>query len=1302
MPQVAAGAAVGAGVSTGVAVATGTIAASAAAAYFAQTFVTTLVLGAISQALAEEPEQASLQGQTVTSRNPVAPHNVVYGRTRVGGNVVYMAVSDKTVTKTKQEWIGGEDGEYVTASYDASVANAYLHIVIAIAGHEIDAVEQTFANEEALTFDGNGFTTSDSTYGNKIRYQVSYGDHTTQPFPDLVTETSDLGDSAWTNSHLVRGSALAYIRLEYDVDKFPNGVPNFSFKVRGKKVYDPRTSSTAWSANSALCLNDYLTSTRYGLGCVYADEIDSSALVAAANVCDEDVALDAGGTENRYECHGVFSTGNTPSDIINRLLSSMAGKAVWSQGKWKIIPGVYYTPEITFTEDDLRAGMRVQTLVSRRESFNAVKGKFSSSDDNYVLSSFPQVVSSAAVTEDGEEVFKSIELPFTTSASMAQRLAKIELLKARQQITLTLSLKLQGLKAAVGDIVNVTNTRLGWSAKKFEVVGLNMVLGETPGVDLDLREISTDVFDWSTSEEQAYDPAPNTNLPNAFSVDAPTELTLVANNVLSPDGTAQSGLFVTWTTVDNAFVEQYEVQYIRGASNFDWGSIVDSPTTSNDFGSISTSADSSADYGSVADATAASEIEYNAVFVTTPYFNIVPAIAGAEYAVRVRAISALGVRSAWITSNQITYGDRDAPDAPSAVVAYGGYRQITVSWINTTVSDFDYVEVWRNNTNTTSGATRVAVLRGSMFVDAPLAINVTRYYFLRSVDRTGNISGFTAGVSATTEFVDSDSFSQEVLNLFAEAGAYGIEPVATLPETGDFDGQIKYDTTNNKLWRWDGTAEEWTDDIFSIESGSVDEASFASGIEPVKIVSELPNPSGYTGAKVVFLTTDNKLYRYDGSAWVTGVSAGDIDGTLGADNFSQDLRPVERVSALPASGNFQGRVVVLTTDNKLYRYTGTGWTAAVPSTDISGTLTAAQIASVTAAQVTGQLTNAQIEEVAAAKLTGSITETQISDGAISTNKLAANSVSTAKLAAGSVTADVLAANSVTSAKIESGAITTAKLAAGSVTADELAANSVTASKVLAGEIGTDALAANAITAGKIAAGAIEADALAANAVTAGKIAAGAISTSALFVDGVIESAKIKAGDIQGDRIAANTITGGLIAASGIITSAAQIDDAVITNAKIENAAVDTLKIAGNAVTVPSYEKLTSDFTITNYTSSGNKDTIFEITANTDGEPVYVLCDIAGYLYDTVAIFPTINFYLQINGTTVISATQYKQYTERRVISTIYETPPTGNFTISLLASKNTSISGYAKVLCETSTILLGNGGSSLISIGTKR
>lgn len=1144
-----------------------TLAKGTLSAYFATQFTTSLVLGAISQAMNKTPSGGVNSGSTVTSRSALAPHQVIYGRTRVGGNIVYME---------------GTEG------------NKYLHVVVAIAGHEIDAIEKYYLNDEEVTIDGSGNVTAGS-YANKVRIQSKLGTDDQTAFSDLVSAS----DSLWTENHRLRGRAVVYIRLEYDQDKFPSGMPNFSFQVRGKKVYDPRSETTVWSANPALCIADYLTNTRYGLGCVYADEIDEAALIAAANVCDEDVTLDAGGTENKYELHGSILTSGTPEDIINQMLTSMAGKAIWTSGKWRILAGAYYTPTLTFDEDDLRSGFTVQSLVSRRENFNCIKGVFVSAQDKYMSVDFPPIVSDAFIALDnGEAVYKNITLPFTTSVTMAQRLSKIELLKARQQITLTLPLKLQGLKANVGDIVYVNNTRMGWSSKAFEVVAMSMSLDEAPGVDVDLREISTDVFDWSTAEEQAYDPAPNTNLPNAFQVGPVTDLTITATNVLSPDGTTQSGLLVTWTPPVNSFVNQYEVQYIRGASNFDYGTITASSTETDDYGLVTGTPVSFADYGAVSDPTTSGESNYNSIFVTTPYYVIVPAIAGVEYAVRVRAVNTLGVRSTFVTSNEITYGDQTAPNPPSSVVAVGGYRQIQVTWVNPTVSDFDFVEVYRNTTNNSGTATKVAVIRGSTYVDSPLAINVTRYYWLKSVDRTGNKSDFTSAVSATTEFIDSDSFSQEVMNLFSEAGAYGIEPVATLPATGDFDGQIKFNTTENKLYRWDATNSEWTDDIFSIEAGTVDIASFAAGIEPISIVNELPVVSGYTGPKLVFLTTDNTIYRYTGSAWTSGVDAEDISGTLPSSAFSQSLRPVEVVAALPSSGNFQGRTVMLTTDNKLYRYTGTAWTAAVPSTDISGQVSDAQVAGLSAAKVTGQLSDSQIAAVATSKLTGTITETQITDGAISTGKLAAGSVSTAKLAAGAVTADTIAANAITSAKIEAGAVVAAKISAGAIETDKLAAGAITAGKIAANAITADAIAADSITSAKIAtgaitatkvqAGAIGADQIAANAITTGKIAAGAVSADQIAANAIvagkiaadaITSEKILAGAIQTDKIAANSITGGLIAASGVITSAAQINDAVITNAKIQNAAVDTLKIAGNAVTVPVGNMLTTGVTL---------------------------------------------------------------------------------------------------------------------------
>ena len=346
-----------------------------------------------------------------------------------------------------------------------------------------------------------------------------------------------------------------------------------------------------------------------------------------------------------------------------------------------------------------------------------------------------------------------------------------------------------------------------------------------------------------------------------------------------------------------------------------------------------------------------------------------------------------------------------------------------------------------------------------------MGYNVLKYYWVKSVDYSGNVSAFSSMASATTLFVDTDSFSQAVNDLFSDAGAYGIEPVSSLPASGDFNGQIKYLTTQNKLYRWDSSTSAWTDDIFSITSGSVDAASFASGIEPISIVSSLPNPSGYTGTQLVFLTTDSKLYRYNGTAFVASILSGDISGTLGSDLFPNNLRPVEIVSTLPTTGNFQGRQVFLTSDNKLYRYNGTSFIASVATSDLQG----------------------------------QVSSTQISD----------NSISTAKIQADAITANEIDAGAITANALDVGAINSAAIATGAIIAGKIDSNAITTGAIQAGAVKADQIDSQAITSVKIKAEAIQTSHIAANQITGGLIAAsGVITDTAQISNGVIESANI--------------------------------------------------------------------------------------------------------------------------------------------------------------------------------------------------
>lgn len=155
----------------------------------------------------------------------------------------------------------------------------------------------------------------------------------------------------------------------------------------------------------------------------------------------------------------------------------------------------------------------------------------------------------------------------------------------------------------------------------------------------------------------------------------------------------------------------------------------------------------------------------------------------------------------------------------------------------------------------------------------------------------------------------------------------------------------------------------------------------------------------------------------------------------------------EIVATNPTTNLFEGRVVYNTTDDKLWRYSGTAWISVVPASDISGQLTSAQIADLAATKITGQLSDTQIAAIAATKLIGTVSSTQIADDSITSPKIAANAVTASEIAAGSITAGHIVAGSITGDRI----------AANTIAGDRILANSLTADKILAGSITADRL-----------------------------------------------------------------------------------------------------------------------------------------------------------------------------------------------------------------------------------------------------
>jgi hypothetical protein len=411
------------------------------------------------------------RGYQLNSRGAALDHQIIYGKSRVGGAIVFDEAT--------------------------GVNNKFLHRIVAVAGHEVESFDRIYINDSYIDFgdiagDGNIPSvvdpdgTTSTRYDGKVRIQFGYGTPTQPANAALVSESPN-----WTEQHTLSGIAYMYIRLAFDADVFPNGVPTVTAEIKGKKVFDPRTSTTAWSENPALCLRDYLTSS-YGVN-EDTGNIDDTLVTSAANVCDQTVS-----GLTRYTCHGAFTTGSTPYDLLQTILTSMGGTLWYAQGKWRMKPAYWTAPVMDLNEDDFRSSVGVSTRHSRRDNFNVVKGTFRGAETNWQVTDYPQVTNAAFVAADGgQESVVDVNLPFTDNSIEARRLARIALEANRQQLTISASFGLRTLALQVGDNVRITNTRFGWTNKEFTVVSWSFGLADEYDlqVNMVLQETAESVFD---------------------------------------------------------------------------------------------------------------------------------------------------------------------------------------------------------------------------------------------------------------------------------------------------------------------------------------------------------------------------------------------------------------------------------------------------------------------------------------------------------------------------------------------------------------------------------------------------------------------------------------------------------------------------------------------------------------------------------------------------------------------------------------------------------------------------------------
>jgi hypothetical protein len=181
----------------------------------------------------------------------------------------------------------------------------------------------------------------------------------------------------------------------------------------------------------------------------------------------------------------------------------MGGMIWYSQGKWGCKAAAYTSTVLSLDEDDLRSGLQIQTRNSRRDGFNKITGIFRGPESNYFETNYPTLAPAAFLSVDnGQESELELALPYVDTSAMAQRIAKIALYRNREQLKISGSFGMRAYQLAVGDLVQITNTRLGFADKVFEVVEWRFGLNSEMALEvfMTLQELSSGVFQWNADE----------------------------------------------------------------------------------------------------------------------------------------------------------------------------------------------------------------------------------------------------------------------------------------------------------------------------------------------------------------------------------------------------------------------------------------------------------------------------------------------------------------------------------------------------------------------------------------------------------------------------------------------------------------------------------------------------------------------------------------------------------------------------------------------------------------------------------
>lgn len=519
----------------------------------------------LSSAIIGKPKVPDLGNQGIDDPNsvgnrlqiPPATNNkvpVIYGSAWVGGIITDLSITSNnqtlyyvlTLCEVTNTEIGGTPDTI-------TFGNVYF-------GGKRCVFDGTDLTKVVGLVDESTGATDANVSGNLYIYLYRNGSNS--PVNSSLTAVQVMSESnlvyKWDNTKTMTNCAFAIVKMNYNSNAGITGIQQTRFQVTNSRT------------NVGDCFSDYWQSTRYGAAIPLA-QIDINSLDDLNDYSNELMTYTtySGSTSTiqRFKFDGLLDTTKSiqanmqlMADCCDCLIRYNEITAKWGV----IVQKPTYVPVMDLNDSNIVSAITI-TPIETASTYNIAEVYFpdESNQDSFNSVTFDLAQIDPSLLDLNEPVNKQqVSLPLVNDDVRAQYLATRFLKACREDLQVTLSIMFVGLQLEAGDIVTITNSKYGWTAKPFRIrqVKENFKEDGSITVDLNLMEFNGAVYDDENITQ--FTPAPNTGIPS------PTVFgTLVAPVISAQYPTNANPLFTISVTTSSAGIIQYAEVWYSAFSN---------------------------------------------------------------------------------------------------------------------------------------------------------------------------------------------------------------------------------------------------------------------------------------------------------------------------------------------------------------------------------------------------------------------------------------------------------------------------------------------------------------------------------------------------------------------------------------------------------------------------------------------------------------------------------------------------------------------------------------------------------------